>query len=117
VGELARQQPLQGTRALPGYGHACGFAAGVSDAEALAAVRLDRRWPLVRDGLACAAPPLRKATVGRFPAALIKPGVDRRLGEGTLELATPVRFDRIFRNRIFQALYDGARMEWRVILA
>jgi Transposase domain (DUF772) len=61
---------------------------GASDDEAIEAWLMDRRWQLVLDCLDCEAPPLSKATLVRFRAALIPHGVDRRLVERTLELAT-----------------------------
>jgi Transposase DDE domain/Transposase domain (DUF772) len=60
---------------------------GASDDEAIEALTMDRRWQLVCDCLDCAEPPLSKATLVRFRAALIAHGLDRRLIERTVELA------------------------------
>jgi hypothetical protein len=54
-------------------------------------VRMARRGPWVLECLECAAPPLSKATVVRCRAALLQPGVARRLVERTIELATQQR--------------------------
>ena len=64
---------------------------GASDAEAIEALLMDRRWQLVLHGLDGEAPPLSKATLVRFRAALIQHGLDRRLVERTIELATQYR--------------------------
>jgi transposase len=64
---------------------------GASDEEAIAALLMERRWQLVLDCLDCEAPPLSKATLVRFRAALIQHGLDRRLVERTIELATQHR--------------------------
>ena len=64
---------------------------GASDEEALEAVLRDRRWHLVLECLDCEAPPLSKAPLVRFRAAVIQHGLDRRLVERTIELATPHR--------------------------
>jgi transposase len=61
---------------------------GASDEEAIAALLMDRRWQLVLDCLDCEAPPFSNATLVRFRTALIKPTLDRRLVERTIELAT-----------------------------
>src|SRR5687768_17768333 len=61
---------------------------GASDDEAIEALVMDRRWQLVLDCLDCAAPPFGKGTLVRFRAALIGHGLDRRLIERTVELAT-----------------------------
>jgi Transposase DDE domain/Transposase domain (DUF772) len=60
---------------------------GASDDEAIEALTMDRRWQLGCDCLDCAEPPLSKATLVRFRAALIAQGLDRRLIERTVELA------------------------------
>jgi hypothetical protein len=60
---------------------------GASDDEAIEALTMDRRWQLVCDCLDCTEPPLSKATLVRFRAALIAHGLDRRLLERTVELA------------------------------
>src|SRR4029453_6921849 len=64
---------------------------GASDEEAIESLLMDRRWELVPDCLDCEAPPLSKATLVRFRAALIQHGLDRRLVERTIELATQHR--------------------------
>jgi transposase len=78
---------------------------GVSDDEAIEALLMDRRWQLVLDCLDCAAPPLSKATLVRFRAALIKHGLDRRLVERTIELATQ---HRGFSPRALRAALDSS---------
>lgn len=60
---------------------------GASDDEAIEALRMDRPWQLVCDGLDGPEPPFGKATLVRFRAALIAHGLDRRLIERTIELA------------------------------
>jgi transposase len=64
---------------------------GASDEESIDALLMERRWPLVLDGLDCEAPPWSKAPLVRLRAALSKQGLDRRLVERTIELATPPR--------------------------
>jgi transposase len=61
---------------------------GASDDEAIEALLMDRRWQLVLHCLDCEAPPLSKATLIRFRTALLQHGLDRRLVERTIELAT-----------------------------
>jgi hypothetical protein len=51
---------------------------GASDDEALEALTMDRRGPLVCDGLDGAEPPVSKAPLVRLRAALIAHGLDRR---------------------------------------
>jgi len=72
--------PLALVPLLPAY-------TGASDDEALEALTMDRRWQLVCDGLDGAEPPVSKATLVRFRAALIAHGLDRRLLERPVELA------------------------------
>jgi hypothetical protein len=61
---------------------------GTSDDEAIEALIMDRRWQLVLDCLDCQEPPLSKAALVRFRLALIRQGLDLRLIERTMELAT-----------------------------
>ena len=58
-----------------------------SDAEAIEALTMDRRWQLVLDCLDCEVAPFSQATLVRFRQALIIHGLDRRLIERTVELA------------------------------
>ncbi len=60
---------------------------GASDAEAIEALSMDRRWQLVTDCIDCEMPPFSQATLARFRTALIIQGLDRRLIEKTVELA------------------------------
>jgi hypothetical protein len=60
---------------------------GASDDEVIEALVMDRRWQLVLDCLDCQQAPFGKATLGRFRAALIQHGLDRRLLERTVALA------------------------------
>ena len=60
---------------------------GVSDDEVIEALVMDRRWQLVLDCLDCQQAPFGKATLGRFRAALMRQGLDRRLLERTVALA------------------------------
>lgn len=60
---------------------------GASDAEAIEALTMDRRWQLVLDCLDCEEPPFCQATLVRFRTALIIQGLDRRLIERTVEQA------------------------------
>jgi len=78
---------------------------GASDAEAIEALLMDRRWQLVLDCLDCEAPPFSKATLVRFRTALIQHGLDRRLVERTLELATQ---HRGFSPRALRAALDSS---------
>lgn len=64
---------------------------GASDAEAIEALTMDRRWQLVVDCLDCEQPPFCQATLVRFRTALIIQGLDRRLIERTVELATKTK--------------------------
>ncbi len=54
---------------------------GASDAEAIEALIMDRRWQLVVDCLDCEQAPFSQATLVRFRNALIIQGLDRRLIE------------------------------------
>ncbi len=58
-----------------------------SDAEAIEALTMDRRWQLVLDCLDCEVAPFSQATLVRFRQALIIHQLDRRLIERTVELA------------------------------
>src|SRR5262245_45549497 len=78
---------------------------GASDDEAIEALVMDRRWQLVLDCLDCAAPPFSKATLVRFRTALIAHGLDRRLVERTIELATQ---DGGFSARALRAALDSS---------
>lgn len=60
---------------------------GASDAEAIEALSMDRRWQLVLDCMDCENAPFSQATLVRFRSALIIQGLDRRLIERTVELA------------------------------
>jgi hypothetical protein len=60
---------------------------GASDAEAIEALIMDRRWQLVVDCIDCEIAPFSQATLARFRTALIIQGLDRRLIERTVELA------------------------------
>ncbi|BAY73427.1 putative transposase (plasmid) [Trichormus variabilis NIES-23] len=56
---------------------------GASDAEAMEALVMDRRWQLVADCIDCEKAPFSQATLVRFRSALIIQGFDRRLIEKT----------------------------------
>ena len=58
-----------------------------SDAEAIEALTMDRRWQLVVGCLECEVAPFSQATLVRFRQALIIHGLDRRLIERTVALA------------------------------
>lgn len=60
---------------------------GASDAEAIEALSMDRRWQLVLNCIDCQKAPFSQATLVRFRSALIIQGLDRRLIERTIELA------------------------------
>lgn len=60
---------------------------GASDAEAIEALSMDRRWQLVLDCIDGEIAPFSQATLVRFRSALIIQGLDRRLIERTVELA------------------------------
>jgi hypothetical protein len=60
---------------------------GASDAEAVEALVMDRRWQLVADCLDCRRAPVGRATLVRFRAALVAHDLDRRLVERTVALA------------------------------
>ncbi|MBD2478566.1 transposase [Anabaena sp. FACHB-83] len=54
---------------------------GASDAEAIEAMIMDRRWQLVTDCIDCEKAPFSQTTLVRFRSALIIQGLDRRLIE------------------------------------
>ncbi len=58
-----------------------------SDAEAIEALTMDRRWQLVLDCLDCEVAPFSQATLVRFRQALIIHQLDRRLIERTVKVA------------------------------
>jgi hypothetical protein len=60
---------------------------GASDAEAVEALLMDRRWQLVADCLDCRRAPFGATALVRFRAALAAHELDRRLVERTVELA------------------------------
>lgn len=60
---------------------------GASDAEAIEALTMDRRWQIVIDCLDCEQAPFCQATLVRFREALLIHQLDRRLIERTVELA------------------------------
>ena len=60
---------------------------GASDAEAIEALTMDRRWQLVLNCLDCEQAPFCQATLVRFRQALIIHKLDRRLIEKTGEIA------------------------------
>jgi len=60
---------------------------GASDAEAVEALVMDRRWQLVADCLDCRRAPFGATALVRFRAALAARELDRRLVERTVELA------------------------------
>jgi hypothetical protein len=61
--------------------------AGVSDAQAVEATVMDRRWQLVLDVLGQDEPAFSQGTLQRFRERLIAHDMDRRLLERTVELA------------------------------
>jgi len=61
---------------------------GVSDDEVIEATTMDRRWQVVLDCLDCQETPFSKGTLVAFRQRLIANGLDRRLVERTIELAT-----------------------------
>jgi hypothetical protein len=60
---------------------------GASDAEAVEATVMDRRWQLVLDCLDCTDAPFSMGTLVAFRSRLIATGLDRRLLERTVEVA------------------------------
>ncbi|HLP88680.1 MAG TPA: transposase, partial [Nostocaceae cyanobacterium] len=78
---------------------------GASDAEAIEALVMDRRWQLVLDCLDCQQAPFSQATLVRFRSALIIQGLDRRLIERTIELAEETKG---FGSRQLRAALDSS---------
>ena len=60
---------------------------GASDAEAVEAAEMDRRWQLVLGTLDVAGAPFGQGSLVRFRARLLGAGLDQRLLERTVELA------------------------------
>ncbi|BAC88092.1 IS1182-like element ISGvi6 family transposase [Gloeobacter violaceus] len=78
---------------------------GISDDETIEVLTMDRRWQMVLDCLDCEEAPFGKATLIRFRQALIAHGLDRRLIERTIELATS---DGGFGSRALRAALDSS---------
>lgn len=78
---------------------------GISDDETIEVLTMDRRWQMVLDCLDCEEAPFGKATLIRFRQALIAHGLDRRLIERTIELATT---DGGFGPRALRAALDSS---------
>ena len=78
---------------------------GASDAEAIEALIMDRRWQLVLDCIDCENAPFSQATLVRFRTALIIQGLDRRLIERTVELAEQTKG---FGSRQLRAALDSS---------
>jgi transposase len=78
---------------------------GASDAEAIEALTMDRRWQLVVDCLDCEQAPFAQATLVRFRQALIIHQLDRRLIERTVELAQK---SKKFGSRQLRAALDSS---------
>ena len=78
---------------------------GASDAEAIEALTMDRRWQLVLDCLDCEQAPFAQATLVRFRQALIIQQLDRRLIERTVELAQK---SKKFGSRQLRAALDSS---------
>lgn len=78
---------------------------GASDAEAIEALIMDRRWQLVLDCIDCEKAPFSQATLVRFRSALIIQGLDRRLIERTVELAEQTKG---FGSRQLRAALDSS---------
>ena len=76
-----------------------------SDAEAIEALTMDRRWQLVLDCLDCEQAPFSQATLVRFRQALIIHQLDRRLIERTVELA---HVSKKFGSRQLRAALDSS---------
>ena len=64
---------------------------GASDAEAIEALTMDRRWQLVLNCLDCEQAPFCQATLVRFRQALIIHKLDRKLIEKTVEIAVETK--------------------------
>ncbi|OYD86685.1 hypothetical protein CDG77_33640 [Nostoc sp. 'Peltigera membranacea cyanobiont' 213] len=80
---------------------------GASDAEAIEALVMDRRWQLVLDCMDCEKAPFSQATLVRFRSALIIHGLDRRLIERTVELAEQTKS---FGSKQLRAALNTARL-------
>lgn len=76
-----------------------------SDAEAIEALTMDRRWQLVLNCLDCEVAPFSQATLVRFRQALIIHKLDRRLIERTVELA---HLSKKFGSRQLRAALDSS---------
>ena len=76
-----------------------------SDAEAIEALTMDRRWQLVLNCLDCEVAPFSQATLVRFRQALIIHQLDRRLIERTVELAQKTKK---FGSRQLRAALDSS---------
>lgn len=76
-----------------------------SDAEAIEALTMDRRWQLVVDCLDCEQAPFSQATLVRFRQALMIHQLDRRLIERTVELA---QNSKKFGSRQLRAALDSS---------
>lgn len=78
---------------------------GVSDDEVIEATVMDRRWQLVLDCLDCQEAPFSKGTLVGFRKRLIEAGMDRRLIERTVELASR---EKGFGERQLRAALDSS---------
>lgn len=78
---------------------------GASDAEAIEALTMDRRWQLVLNCLDCEQAPFCQATLVRFRMALMIQGLDRRLIERTVEMAQKTKG---FGSRQLRAALDSS---------
>lgn len=78
---------------------------GASDAEAIEALTMDRRWQLVLDCLDAEVAPFSQTTLVRFRQALIIHQLDRRLIEKTIELA---KSTKKFGERALRAALDSS---------
>ena len=83
---------------------------GASDAEAIEALIMDKRWQLVVNCIDCEQAPFSQATLARFRMALIIQGLDRRLIERTVELAEQ---SKGFGSRQLRAALDSSPL-WGV---
>ena len=78
---------------------------GASDAEAVEAAVMDRRWQLVLDCLDCADAPFSTGTLVAFRERLIAAEMDRRLIERTVEVAAQTKG---FGHRQLRAALDSS---------
>ena len=87
---LAKDQP-QGQPPVPPAQRALAAllqaSTQVSDDEGREATTMDRRWPVGLDGLDCDTPPFSQGTLVVFRQRLSAQPLDRRLLEGTVEIA------------------------------